>query len=51
MACLYGSVYDFAREDHSGKEMLHWQGWHFSGQNMVQFMTASMVLINLATLC
>ena len=25
MACLYGSVYDFAREDFAGQEMLHWE--------------------------
>lgn len=25
MACLYGSVYNFEREDHSGIEMLHWE--------------------------
>ena len=25
MACGYGSVYNFAREDHSGREGLHWE--------------------------
>ena len=24
-ACLYGAVYNFGREDYSGREMLHWE--------------------------